>query len=157
MPKPVEIDLPSEREVRMRRGFAAPPALVFDAHTVPSLLRRWYAPPGWELIVCEIELKPGGSFRYVTRQPEGKEVGQFGTFRAVERPDRIVHTENWEDWNPGEVLVTAEFAADGEGTLLSVTTLFPSKDVRDQLVAFGMTDGAEAAYQKLDTVLAEER
>ena len=153
MPKPVEIDTPSDREVRLRRAFAAPPDLVFDAHTVPGLLMRWYGPPGWEMIVCNIDLRAGGKFRYVTRQPGGREIGQFGAFREVSRPNRIVHTESWEDWNPGEVIVTAEFAAGGEGTLLSVTTLFPSKQIRDQLIAHGMTDGAEAAYRKLDTLL----
>ena len=155
MPKPVEIDTPSDREVRLRRAFAAPPDLVFDAHTVPGLLMRWYGPPGWEMIVCNIDLRAGGKFRYVTRQPRGREIGQFGAFREVSRPNRIVHTESWEDWNPGEVIVTAEFAAGGEGTLLSVTTLFPSKQIRDQLIAHGMTDGAEAAYRKLDTLLGD--
>ena len=43
----------------MRRAFDAPPALVFDAHTVPALLRRWYGPPGWEMVVCDIDLRPG--------------------------------------------------------------------------------------------------
>jgi uncharacterized protein YndB with AHSA1/START domain len=157
VPNPVEIDTPTDREVRMRRAFDAPPALVFDAHTVPALLRRWYGPPGWEMTVCDIDLKPGGKFRYVTKQPSGREVGQFGIFREVSRPRRVVHTENWEDWNPGEVIVTADFAAEGEGTLLSVTTLFPSKDIRDQLIAHGMTDGAEAAYRKLDTLLSDHQ
>jgi uncharacterized protein YndB with AHSA1/START domain len=157
MPRPVEIDTPSDREVRMRRAFEAPPALVFDAHTVPALLRRWYGPPGWEMVICDIDLQPGGKFRYVTRQPSGREIGQFGVFREVGRPNRIVHTENWEDWNPGEVIVTAEFASAGEGTLLTVTTLFPSQDIRDQLIAHGMTDGAEAAYEKLDQLLADHQ
>ena len=157
MPNPVEIDTPTDREVRMRRAFDAPPALVFDAHTVPALLRRWYGPPGWEMTVCDIDLKPGGKFCYVTKQPSGREIGQFGTFREVSRPRLVVHTENWEDWNPGEVLVTADFAADGEGTLLSVATLFPSKDIRDQLIAHGMTDGAEAAYRKLDALLSDHQ
>jgi uncharacterized protein YndB with AHSA1/START domain len=157
MPNPVEIDTPSDREVRMRRGFEAPPELVFDAHTMPSLLRRWYGPPGWELTVCEIDLQPGGAFRFVTTQSGGREVGQYGAFREVVRPSRLVHTERWEDWDPGEVIVTAEFAAAGEGTLLTVTTLFPSQEVRDQLIAHGMTDGAEAAYRKLDDVLADSR
>lgn len=155
MAQPVEVDLPSDITIRMRRSFAAPPELVFDAHTVPSLLARWYGPPGWELVVCEIDLTPGGSFRYVTRQPGGKEIGQFGVFREVRRPDRIVNTENWEDWNPGEVIVTSEFAAEGNGTLLSVTTMFPTKAIRDQLVAFGMTDGAEGSYLRLDALLAD--
>lgn len=157
MPKPVEIDTPSDREVRMRRTFDAAPALVFDAHTVPGLLKRWYGPPGWEMVLCDMDLRPGGTFRIVTKQPGGREIGQYGVYREVIRPTRIVNTENWEDWNPGEVLVTSVFESDGTGTLLSVTTRFPTKDIRDQLIAAGMTDGAEAAYAKLDAVLADHQ
>jgi uncharacterized protein YndB with AHSA1/START domain len=155
MPLPVEVDTPSDREVRMRRTFAAVPELVFDAHTVPALLRRWYGPTGWIMTTCDIDLRPGGRYRFVTRQPDGREIGQHGVYTEVNRPERIVHTENWEDWNPGEVIVTTTFAPEGEGTLVTLTTLFPSRDVRDQLIAFGMTDGAEASYEKLDAMLAD--
>ena len=157
MPKTLEITTPTDREIEMRRSFAAPPELVFDAHTVPALLKRWYGPPGWELLVCEIDLTPGGAWRFVGRQPGGREIGQHGMIRDVARPGKLAQTENWEDWNPGEVLVTNTFEPEGDGTLLTVTTLFPSKEVRDQLIAYGMSDGAEASYQKLDAVLSEAR
>jgi uncharacterized protein YndB with AHSA1/START domain len=155
LPRPLEIDTPSEREVVIRRGFDAPPELVFDAHTLPGLLRRWYGPPGWEMTVCDIDLRPGGSFRYVTRQPGGREIAQFGIFRVVSRPSRLVHSERWEDWDPGEVMVTAAFAPEGAGTLLMLTTLFPTRDVRDQLIALGMTEQTEPAYRKLDGLLSD--
>jgi uncharacterized protein YndB with AHSA1/START domain len=153
---PVEISMPSPRELVMTRDFAAPPELVFDAHVVPALIRRWYGPPGWELLVCQIDLRPGGKWRFVGRQPGGREIGQFGEMREVERPNRIVQTENWEDWNPGEVLVTMAFdrPSRAPATRLTVTTLFPTQEVRDMLVKSGMSDGAEESYGKLDTLLA---
>jgi uncharacterized protein YndB with AHSA1/START domain len=153
---PLEIATPSDREIRMTRQFAAPPELVFDAHTVPALIKRWYGPPGWELLLCEIDLRPGGAWRFLGRQPGGREIGQYGVIRDVSRPHRIVQTENWEDWNPGEVLVTNSFEPANGGTLLTVTTLFPSQKVRDVLIEHGMTDGAEASYGKLDALLAEQ-
>jgi uncharacterized protein YndB with AHSA1/START domain len=155
MPLPVEVDTPSDTTIRQRRSFRAAPELVFDAHTVPALLARWYGPPGWTLSLCEIDLRAGGKFRFVSRQPGGREIGQYGIYREVARPARIVNTENWEDWNPGEVLVTTTFEPEGGGTLVTVTTAFPSKDIRDQLIAAGMTDGAEASYARLDAVLAD--
>jgi uncharacterized protein YndB with AHSA1/START domain len=154
MPAPAAVTTPSDREIRIVRGFDAPRELVFDAHTIPALLKRWYGPPGWQLIVCEIDLRPGGNFRYVTRQPSGREVAQSGVYSDVERPSLVANSEAWEDWNPGEVEVRSEFAAAGGGTLLTVTLLFPSREVRDQLIAHGMTDGSEASYRKLDAVLA---
>jgi uncharacterized protein YndB with AHSA1/START domain len=152
---PLEITTPSDREIRMTRDFAAPPELVFDAHTVPALIKRWYGPPGWELLVCEIDLRPGGTWRFIGRQPGDREIGQYGVIREVTRPDLLIQTENWEDWNPGEVLVTTSFTPIPSGTQLTVTTLFPSKEVRDQLIAYGMSDGAEASYAKLDALLVE--
>jgi uncharacterized protein YndB with AHSA1/START domain len=155
VPRRVEIEQPTEREVLVRRAFDAPPELVFDAHTLPGMLKRWYGPPGWEMTVCDIDLRQGGSFRYVTRQPGGREIGQFGVFREVSRPNRLIHSERWEDWDPGEVIVTARFAPEGAGTLLTVTTLFPSREVRDRLIAHGMTDGMEPSYRRLDALLAD--
>jgi uncharacterized protein YndB with AHSA1/START domain len=153
---PLEISMPSERELVMTREFAAPPELVFDAHVVPALLKHWYGPPGWELLICEIDLRPGGKWRFVGRQPGGREIGQFGEVREVNRPHRLVQTENWEDWNPGEVLVSMAFERPGAAatTRLTITTLFPSREVRDMLVESGMSDGAEESFQKLDALLA---
>jgi uncharacterized protein YndB with AHSA1/START domain len=153
---PLEITMPSPRELEMTRDFGAPPELLFDAHTVPALIRRWYGPPGWELLVCEIDLKPGGKWRFVGRQPGGREIGQFGEIREIARPYRLVQTENWEDWNPGEVLVTTAFERVGATTRMTVTTLFPSQEVRDMLVESGMSDGAEATYRKLDAMLSSD-
>src|SRR5688572_1439218 len=100
------ITTPSDREVTMTRRFDAPRALVFEALTTPELLRRWYGPDGWELVVCEIDLRVGGAWRFLGRTQEGREVGQYGTYLEVEPSERIVQTERWEDWDPGETLVT---------------------------------------------------
>jgi uncharacterized protein YndB with AHSA1/START domain len=155
MPLPAEVDTPSDIEVRIRRSFSALPELVFDAHTLPVLLRRWYGPPGWTMTTCEIDLRPGGRYRFVTRQPDGREIGQRGVYQEVSRPRQVVYTETWEDWNPGEVLVTTAFVLEGNGTRVTVTTRFPNQQVRDQLIAFGMTDGTEASFRKLDELLRD--
>ena len=149
----LEITTPTPREIVMTRRFDAPREAVFDALTRPDLLRRWYGPTGWTLPTCDIDLRPGGAFRFVSRKPDGREIGQRGVYREVVRPSRIVNTEVWEDWNPGEVLVTTEFAAVGSGTLLTVTTLYPTQEVRDMLIKAGMMDHAGEAYDKLASVV----
>ena len=65
----------------MTRVFDAEPALVFDALTTPDLLKLWYMPDGWSFDVCEVELKVGGKWRFVSRNPSGKVIGQFGGAR----------------------------------------------------------------------------
>jgi uncharacterized protein YndB with AHSA1/START domain len=138
----------------MTRVFNAPRSLVFDALTKPELLERWYGPRGWSLVVCEIDLRVGGVWRFVTRRPDGKQIGQRGVYREIVRPERLVNTESWEDWNPGEVLVTTVLVEQGGETTFTSTLLFPSQEVRDTLLESGMTSGAAETYDRLAEYLA---
>ena len=147
----VEISLPSDTELRMVRIFAAAPEAVFAAHTVPALLRRWHG----ALVSAEIDLRVGGAWRFVSKRPDGREIGQHGVYRQIEPNARLVQTENWTDWNPGELTVSTIFAPVGEETRLEVTMLFPSREVRDLLVKAGMNDEAADQYRRLDAVLAD--
>jgi uncharacterized protein YndB with AHSA1/START domain len=117
----------------MTRVFRAPRALVFDALTRPELLKRWYGPPGWSLVVCEIDLRVGGAWRFVTRRPNGKELGQRGVYREIVPPERLVNTESWDDWNPGELLITTLLVEQAGTTAFTSTLRFPSREVRDTL------------------------
>jgi uncharacterized protein YndB with AHSA1/START domain len=96
---------PMEREIVLTRVVDAPRGLVFDAWTKPELLKRWYGPRGWSLVVCEIDLGVGGVFRFVPRRAGGKDVGQRGVHHEIGRPERFVHTESWKDWGPRESLI----------------------------------------------------
>src|ERR671933_1431990 len=87
---------PSDREIVMRRVFDAPRRLVFDAWTTPELFARWFGARGWSVPVCEIDLRPGGRYRYVMRGPDGQEVAMAGVYREVVPPERLVTTERFE-------------------------------------------------------------
>ncbi len=151
----VDVTRPSPCELALSRVFAAPSALVFDAWTKPELLRRWYGPSGWQLVVCEVDLRVGGAWRFVSRQPTGREVGQHGVYRELSAGRRIVNTESWEDWNPGEVLVTTTFEEGAAGTKVTTLMCFPTREVRDMLIQSGMGDGHGEACDRLDEVLSE--
>jgi len=87
-----KIEPSGEREIVMTRVFDATPDLLFDALTKPELVKRWLlGPPGWSMPVCEIDLKVGGSYRYVWRNEDGREMGMGGKYREIVRPERIVH------------------------------------------------------------------
>ncbi len=156
MPGPLEISTPSDREVMITRRFDAPRELVFDCHTKPALVRRWLlGPPGWTMPVCDIDLKVGGHYRYVWRGPGGEELGMGGTFRLIERPERIDTTELFDqDWTGGETLVTTRFTEAGGRTTATLTVLYSSSKARKAALATGMTDGMESGYQRLDALLA---
>jgi uncharacterized protein YndB with AHSA1/START domain len=85
-----------DREIVFTRIFDAP-RRVFDALTRPYLLERWHGPHGWSLTVCEVDLEPGGAFRFVWRQGSdaGTDMGMGGVHREVVPPERLVHTERF--------------------------------------------------------------
>ena len=149
----LQVTTPSDREIVLTRVFDAPRHLVFDAFTKPELLQRWFGPRGWSLVVCEVDLRAGGGFRFVLRGPDGKEMGMRGVYREIVPPERSVHMESFDDY-PGESQVTAAFVEQGGRTTLTATVLYPSQEVRDAVIRSGMEHGAAECYDKLAELLA---
>jgi uncharacterized protein YndB with AHSA1/START domain len=151
----LEVTTPSEREIVMTRFVDAPPRVVFDAFTKPELVARWLlGPDGWTMPVSEIDLRVGGRLRHVWRSDsDGREFGIVGVFREVVEPERIVRTETM-DGAPGEALVTTTFTAQGDGTLVTMTVLYESREIRDMALESGMESGVAASYDRLSEVLA---
>ncbi len=153
----VRITMPTEREVVVTRRFRAPRHLVFDALTRPALLARWMFALGRTLSVCEIDLRAGGTYRLVFRGPGRKDVGVHGVYREVSPAERLVNTEEWDGWDAGETLVTNTLTERAGQTTLTITSRFPSREVRDAVVAAGLKDNAELVYSALESLLTEMR
>lgn len=149
----LHVALPSDREVVLTRVFDAPRELVYDALTKPELLKRWFGPRGWSLVVCEVDLRVGGAWRFVLRGPDGAEMRMRGVYRELVRPERTVHTESFDDY-PGESVVTGVLVERDGKTTLTGTVLYESKEVRDAVVSSGMEHGAAESYDKLAEQLA---
>lgn len=145
-----------DREILMTRLFDAPRDLVFDAFTKPHLIKRWLTgPEGWSLPVCEVDLKSGGAMRYVWRNADGTDMGLSGVFREIRRPERIVHSELFDqDWTGGETLVTTVFTEKDGQTLMRQTILYVSREVRDQVLKSPMEEGVAQSYDRLAGLLA---
>ena len=149
----IELTTPSDREVVFTSSFNAPRRLVFDALTKPEYLPRWLEAPGRKMEICEVDLRIGGSYRWVWRGEGKKDVGMVGTFQAVDAPAGYVRTERWEDWDAGEILVTVELTETGTQTETKTTVLFPSKEVRDAVLKAGMEPGIAESNAKLNQLL----
>ena len=148
----------SEREIVMTRAFDAPCHLVFDALTMSELIKRWLlGPPGWSMPVCEVDLKVGGSYRYVWRRDnDGTDMGMGGIFREIMAPKRLVQTEKFDQsWYPGEALATAVLVEQKGRTTLTTTVRYESQAARDGILKTGMERGVAASYDRLDELLAE--
>jgi uncharacterized protein YndB with AHSA1/START domain len=151
----LKVTTPTDREIAFTRVFDAPRHVVWDAFTKPELLKRWFGPRGWSLVVCEVDLRVGGGFRFVLRGPGGKDMGMRGVYREIVPPERSVHMESFDDY-PGESQVTAAFVEEEGKTTLIATVLYPSKEIRDIVIQTGMEHGAAESYDKLAELLAED-
>jgi uncharacterized protein YndB with AHSA1/START domain len=155
------VTMPNDTDVVVVRVFNAPRNLVFDAWTKPELVQRWLlGPPGWSMPVCEMDVRPGGKYRWRWRSDDsGKEFGFVGEFREVVRPSKIVHVERFDPGDVGgemgEALVTSELTEKNGVTTHKMTIRYESKALRDAAVKTGMTDGMEMGYQRLDALLAD--
>jgi len=147
---------PTEREIAMTRVFDAPRRLVFDAMTRPELVKRWLlGPPGWSMPVCEIDLRVGGTYRYVWRGADGTEMGMRGVYREIAPPERLVATESFdESWYPGKAQVTTALVERDGRTTVTITVLYESREARDTALASNMEKGVAASYDRLEEILA---
>jgi uncharacterized protein YndB with AHSA1/START domain len=147
---------PSDREIRMTRLFDAPRALVFDVLTKCEHVRRWWGilDDRYSVIACDIDLRPGGAWRFVGRGPMG-EVAFRGVYREVSRPDRLVFTEIYEAFPDVESVVTTVLTDEGGKTRMTGTVLYPSVEVRDMVLGSGMERGAALSYDRLEALVAE--
>ena len=150
---------PADRQIVLTRRFDAPPRLVFEALTKPEHVRRWWGclGEGYSVPVCEIDLRVGGAWRIVGRTPEGPMPAFYGVYREIEPPRRLVNTECFEPFPDAESVVTTELVADGDGTRMTVTATYPSREVRDIVLGTGMTTGAAASYDRLEEIAQELR
>src|SRR6185503_18173356 len=152
----LQVTTPSDREIAMIREFDAPRELIFEAYTTPALVQRWLGVQNnWVLAVCEIDLRPGGKYRYVWRGPDQMEMGMGGTFKEVKAPERIVATEKFDEaWYPGEAQTTLTLVEKNGKTTLTLTVRYESAAARDTALRT-MEDGVAVGFDMLANVLED--
>jgi uncharacterized protein YndB with AHSA1/START domain len=119
-------------------------------------VRRWYGCGALTLIVCEIDLRIGGSYCYVLRAPDGVNHGIEGSYREIAAPERLVYTERYvtQAFESNEALVTVTFAERHGMTTLASLSVYQSREDRDRHLATGMESGAALTLDRLAEHLA---
>jgi uncharacterized protein YndB with AHSA1/START domain len=149
------VTTPSDREIVSERVFDAPRDRVFAAFTDPELIPQWWGPRDQTTIVDQMDVRPGGAWRFVIRDSDGAENGFRGTYREVSPPERIVQTFEWEGM-PGHVLVETVTLEDlGGRTKMTNISLFHTTEERDGMLASGMESGLTESHDRLDELLAK--
>ena len=158
-----KVTLPSDREIVITRQFDAPAALIFKAYTTPELVKRWWGFETSEWLVCAIDLRVGGMWRYVTRErrtDHAFEVGFHGTYREIDAPTRLVSTEVFEgfpvaDPDAAAAIDTATFDESDGVTTLTITVLHVEQAHRDAHIASGMEGGMQISMNRIEDLVAD--
>jgi uncharacterized protein YndB with AHSA1/START domain len=153
-PATFTLAMPDDTSILVRREFGAPPPRVWRAMTEPVHMKQWLGDPHFPLTTCEMDVRVGGRYRWVFGSGE-RTMGVSGTFDEVEPHSRLVSTEQFDDF-PGPSTNTLSLTPLGEDrTSMSLSVVYPTREIRDGWVASGMTDGLGAGYARLDEVLAQ--
>jgi uncharacterized protein YndB with AHSA1/START domain len=148
----------SELEFVMSRVFNAPRDLVFEACSQPRHMGHWWGPRGYTLTTCDMDVRPGGSYRFVQRAPDGNSYAFHGTYQEVAPPERLVMTQIFDPYPMSELLVSLAFEDLGDGRTRLVDTMrFDSIESRDGSLSAGMESGARESYERLGEYLRELR
>ena len=152
------ISLPSDTEIVMTRIFDAPREFVFEAMTKPEHVSRWWGPRASTFAVCEIDFRPGGTWRYVVNVPGGQQMTFTGVFHEITPPGSLVCTETYVEpmfGNPEwKTVLKLEGISDTTKTKMTSHVFHPSKEARDGHYRSGLEHGAAETFDRLEDLLA---
>lgn len=150
------ITLPSDREIRITRTFAAPRRLVFEACTKPEHFRRWWGPRNTSITHFEMDFRVGGKWRFVLQGPDGSEHPFCGEYRVIDPPEQFAQTFVYDVpfIRDHPAVETATFDEHDGHTTLTITILHGSKEARDGHLQSGMESGMNESHERLEELLA---
>lgn len=150
------LELPDDTHAVVTREVRGSLRQVWRAHHEPALMKRWMlGPPGWTMPVCEVADAVGGAYRYEwENEADGSRFGFTGELLESEAPRRAVTTERMIGTDgPGTVNELILTPRPGGRTRIEVRVTYPSKELRDAILATGMVDGMEASYARMEEVV----
>jgi uncharacterized protein YndB with AHSA1/START domain len=151
------VTLPASTQIMITRQFDAPRHLVYRAWTTPELIRRWWAGDRGQVTSAEVDLRPGGRWRYVMTANGGFEFAFHGEYREIVPDERIVSTEVFEGMPDAAAVSTATFAEQDGCTTLTILVEHTSQEHRDIHLNSGMEDGMNESLDHLEQVAASLR
>jgi uncharacterized protein YndB with AHSA1/START domain len=149
------VTLPTDTQILITRDFDAPRHLVFRAFTTPELVKRWWGAKRGTVTLAQVDLRVGGTWRWVSMTDRGFEVAFHGEYREIVPSERIVYTEVYEGVPGGDeapAVVTLTLTEQGGRTRLTQRVDVPSREVRDMIIQSGMEAGMQDAMDLLEEV-----
>ena len=142
-----------ERTTIIIREIAAPPHVVFEAHSRPEHVKRWFGPVEWPLTKCEMDFRVGGEFHFQMTGPGGVLGEPFGgTYLEIVPNARIVMDNGFETEGAPRMTMITTLEPKGEGTLLTLRAVFESTAMHDEYLGMGFAEGTNSALDQLEDV-----
>lgn len=151
------VALPSDTQILITREFGAPRHLVYRAWTTPELIKRWWSGDRGKVTTAEVDLRVGGTWRYVMTANGGFEVAFHGEYREIVPGERIVSTEIFEGMPGAEAVVTVTFTENDGRTTLAMLVQHATREHRDAHINSGMEGGMQEAMDHLEQVAVSLR
>jgi uncharacterized protein YndB with AHSA1/START domain len=146
------VTLPTDTQIRITREFAAPRHLVYKAWTTPELIKRWWSANRGTVTVADVDLRVGGTWRWVMVTDRGFEVAFHGEYQEIIENERLVYTEVYEGMPEAAAVTTMTFSEGGGRTTLTVLVQHLSRENRDAHINSGMEAGMQDALDLLEQV-----
>jgi len=146
------VTLPEDTQILITREFDAPARLVYRAWTEPELVRRWWSGDRGEMTSAEIDLRVGGTWRFVMTASAGFEVAFHGEYQEIVPAERIVSTEVFEGMPDAGALSTTTFSEENGRTELRILVQHSSQENRDAHINSGMEDGMQESLNRMEQV-----
>ncbi|MFI5220121.1 MAG: SRPBCC family protein [Bacteroidia bacterium] len=145
----------SNREIITTRLLNAPRELVWEAFTNPKHVIHWWGPNGFTNAIHEMNVKPGGVWRFMMHGPDGRDYPNKIVFIEVVKPERLIYKHSGdEDTEPVNFHVTVTFDNQGEKTLLTWCMVFPTAEERERVIKeYGALEGAQQTVSRLEKYL----
>jgi uncharacterized protein YndB with AHSA1/START domain len=147
-----KVTLPTDTQILITREFDAPKHLVYKAWTTPELVRRWWNAKRGEVTIADIDLRVGGTWRWVMVTDDGFEVAFHGEYRELVPDEKIVTTEVYEGMPDAAALNTLTFSEEDGRTTMTLLVDHASKEHRDGHINSGMEVGMQDAMDLLEQV-----
>ena len=138
----------SDREIVITRVFDAPRATVFKAWTSPESVAHWFGPNGFSLTIHEMDVRPGGVWRFIMHGPDGTDYNNRVEYIEIAEPERLVY-DHGSDEEPDQFRATITFAEQGGKTKLTMHSLFKTAEGRYRAAGFGAIEGGNQTLNRL--------
>lgn len=148
----------SDRELVTTRLLNAPRELVWEVWTTPEHVVNWWGPDGFTNTIHEMEVKPGGVWRFMMHGPNGVDYPNKIVFNEVIKPERLTYIHTSDDEKDKRFFETTVTFEDREGkTFLTMRALFATAEEKERVIKdFGAAEGAKQTISKLDAYVSSQ-